>query len=111
MNWVAVAVSGLVGAVVAFFWHGNRKTAQAHAKFTATDVAAALDEVISPDSCCHDGWDLFLSWPIDDDYLESIRQRCLAICRDDPRVPGRDLSEEAEAQVKLLLEELRSRGA
>lgn len=108
LGWIAIVVAG---AVAVFFGWANRKTKKAHARFTAADVELALDEVISPDAETHDEWDLFLSWPIDDPYLESIRQRCLAICRDYPKVPGRDLSEQAEAQVLQILEELRSRSA
>jgi len=104
-------VTGLivvVVAIVAFFAIANRKTAADHRRFTAKDVELALAEVISPDSRDHDAWDLFLSWPIDDAYLESIRQRCLAIVNEDRSPPpGKDISPEAESKVQALLNELR----
>jgi hypothetical protein len=102
--WIVVAV-----AIALLFWWGNQNTKQSHARFTEIDVEFALREVISSDSRDHDAWDLFLTWPIHDPFLESIRQRCVAICRDYPQVPGHDLSEEAKAEVRILLAELRSR--
>jgi hypothetical protein len=50
---------------------------------------------------------LFLAWPIDDPYLESIRQECLRICRECPPVPGKDINEEGEKRVAALVAELR----
>ena len=112
MAYAAVAALTLIIAIIAvIFIMGNRATALEHARFSAADVEAALAEVVSPDSPYHDAWDLFLSWPVGDAYLESIRQRCLAIVRDDSPPPGRDLSHGAEREVRRLLEELRRRRA
>ena len=108
--YVAVgALMLLIAAVAAVFIIGNRTTALAHTRFTASDVEQALDEVISPDSEYHDAWDLVLSWPIGDPELESVRQRCLEIVKHDSPPPGRDLSYGAEREVRALLQELRLR--
>ena len=111
---VYVAIVGLalvISVIAAIFIFGSRTTALQHARFSAADVEEALREVVSPDSQYHDAWDLFLSWPIGDQYLESIRQRCLAIVQGDMPPPGCDLSPGAEREVRALLAELRSRRA
>jgi hypothetical protein len=95
--------------IVAFFAWANRQTAKAHARFTARDVEIALAELLDPEAQTHDTWDLFLAWPIDDSYLESIRQECLKICRECPPIPGKDINEEGEARVAALLADLRRR--
>jgi hypothetical protein len=71
------------------------------------EVVAALENVLSREYVLHDRFDLFLARPLEDPYLESIRQRCLAICRNDKGGPGRDLSESGCEQVAALLVELR----
>jgi hypothetical protein len=109
---VYLAIVGLtvvIALVALVFILGSRATAQAHVCFTAADVEEALTQVISPDAASHNVWDVFLSWPIDDPYFESIRQRCLDIVKNDEPPPGRDLSYGAERQIKALLVELRSR--
>ena len=115
MLYIAIAAVTVVFAIIAviagIFIAGNRKAALEHARFSAADVEDALAEVVSPESRYHDAWDLFLSWPIGDAYLESIRQRCLAIVNDDSPPPGRDLSHGAEREVRRLLDELRRRRA
>ena len=108
MNLKAAGFAALAGILLFFVW-ANRKTAKEHARFTAKDVDDALSEVLSPSAPTHDGWDLFLSWPIDDPRLESIRQECLRICREDKPVPGKDISEASERRVAALLSELRGR--
>ena len=47
----------------------------------------------------HDEWDLFLAWPIDDPYLESVRQRCIRVCDEDGPEP-------VEARLRQELEEI-----
>ena len=111
MIYLALLGLTLVIAVIAFvFIAGNRAAAASHLQFTAADVEQALAEVTSPDSPTHDAWDLFLSWPIADPYLESIRRRCLAIVDDDASTshPGRDLSVDSENRVRAILKELRA---
>jgi hypothetical protein len=78
MDW-AVGFLVVIGGLVLFFTWANRMTAKSHARFTPKDVEAALVEFVSPESRYHDDWDLFLSWPIDDPRLESIRQECVRI--------------------------------
>ena len=90
MTYLVVAGVFLVIAAIAFvFIFFDRQTTLAHSRFTAAEVEAALLEVVSPESPYHAVWDLFLSWPICDQYLESIRQRCMAIVKDDTPPPGR----------------------
>jgi hypothetical protein len=105
--WLAIlaAVASLATFVA---WFG-RGTAKAHASFAPEDVEAALSELLDPQAVSHDGWDLFLGFPINDPYLESIRQECIAICRECPPAPGKDINEEGEARVAALLADLRRR--
>lgn len=105
--WMAAlaAAAGLVG----FFAWANRQTAKAHARFTVKDVEAALAELLDPQARTHDNWDLFLAWPIDDAYLESIRRECLQVWQECSHVPGRDISEEGANRVAAVLAELRRR--
>jgi hypothetical protein len=104
-----VSLAAVIAVIAAIFILGSRAAALDHARFTEADVEAALAEVVSPHSEYHDAWDLFLSWPIGEPYLESVRQRCLAIVKDDDPPRGRDISYGAERQIKALLEELRRR--
>jgi hypothetical protein len=103
--WMA-ALAAAAGIVV-FFARANRQTAKAHARFTVKDVDDALSELLAPDARDHDTWDFFLTWPIDDPYLESIRQESLRICRECPPAPGKDMNEDGERRVAALLSELR----
>ena len=75
-----VAIIGVILAAVAglFAW-ANRQTRRAYARSTRSDVEAALEEFVSPQSVYYDAWELFLTWPIEDPYLESIRQRCQSV--------------------------------
>lgn len=108
MSLWAVVIVAAAGIVVFFVW-ANRQTAKAHARFTSKDVEAALSELLDPQARDHDTWDLFLAWPINDTYLESIRLECLKICQECPPVPGKDINEEGEKRVAALLAELRRR--
>ena len=64
---------------------GKPSDGEGACRFTAKDVDEALSELLTPDAGDHDTWDLFLAWPIDDLYLEPIRQECL---KNLPRVSG-----------------------
>lgn len=109
MNWGLISIVA-VAVIVLFFTWASRRTSKAHVRFHPNDVEEALAELVSPDARDHDTWDLFLAWPIDDPYLESIRQRSLTIVRDcPPRHAHEDISEEGAAQIAALLQELRSR--
>jgi hypothetical protein len=105
--WIAALAAA--AAIVAFFVWGNRQTAKAHARFTPRDVESALAEVLDPQARDHDTWDLFLAWPINDPYLESIRQECQRIFRECPGGPGKGISDDGEQRVAALLAELRRR--
>jgi hypothetical protein len=104
---VALAIC-FAGATI-FFWLANRATRQIHAAFGPKEVVTALQCVLD-DSECHDEWDLFLSWPIDDPHLESIRQQCHEILRTSARPQrGEDISEDGKNRVRTLLRDLRER--
>jgi len=104
-----MAALAAAAGLVAFFAWADRQTAKAHARFTARDVEIALRELLDPEAPTHDTWDLFLAWPINDPYLESIRQESLRICRECPPAPGKDINEESEKRVAALLTDLRRR--
>jgi len=103
------ALALLIAAVAAIFIIGNRNAALAHARVALSDVEDALNEVVSPDSEYHDAWRLFLSWPVGDPELESFRQHCLEIVKNDSPPPGRDLSYGAEREIRALLQQIRLR--
>jgi hypothetical protein len=88
---------------------GEPSTAKAHARFSPRGVEIALTELLDPQVYDHDTWDLFLTWPINDSYLESNRFECLRICQECPPVPGKGINEEGEKRVAALLAELRRR--
>ena len=94
-------IAGVVVVVAGFFTWANSRTRRQHAQFDSKDVEAALEEFVSPDSRDHDTWDLFLSWPIADPYLESVRQRCQAVA-------GHDADPAAKDHVRAILSELRA---
>jgi hypothetical protein len=104
---MAIAITSIVVLVLLFFAWDYGQTKRAHLAFSREDVLAALDNVLSEDCVLHDEWDMFLTWPIKDAYLESLRNRCLDICKNDKRDPGRDLSESGIAQVEAMRQELR----
>lgn len=109
MAW-PLALVVIVASIGLFVWWSNRLTAERHARFGSKDVEDAMVELVSPHAQDHDTWDLFLAWPIDDPYLDSIRRRCLAIVQDcAPSSASADSSEEVKAAVLALLEELRNR--
>jgi hypothetical protein len=94
-------IAGVVVVVAGFFAWANARTRRQHARFDPKDVEAALEEFVSPDSRDHDTWDLFLSWPIADPYLESVRQRCQSVA-------GHDADPTAKDHVRAILSELRA---
>jgi len=95
-------------SVVGFFVWANQKTKKTHARFKLSDVVDALEDFISPNSY-HDDWDLFLRWPIDDLYLESIRERCLRVVQDcPPETATEEISKNGLEQIHSILEELRT---
>jgi hypothetical protein len=96
----------LIVGVAAFFAWANRLTRKAHASFTRQDVEGVLEAAIGA-SDYYDDWDLFLGSPIDDPYLDSVRQRCIQISDQyGGPAPG---GAEFVARLKPILEELKNR--
>ncbi|HTJ78843.1 MAG TPA: hypothetical protein VL357_07575 [Rariglobus sp.] len=107
MNWPLIIIA-LVAIVPIFFVWANHRTKKQHATFSKDDVVSAIQNVISGSD--HDEWDLFLSWPIQDPYLESIRQRCIDISKEYSGVEkGKDIASQGEAKLNLILNELENR--
>ena len=102
MTWPLVLAAAVVATVLFFAW-ARRRTVKAHARFGREDVEAVLAQIISPETKCSDDWDLFLSWRIDDPYLESIRQECLRIDRESQS----PFDTEAVAKISALLARVR----
>jgi hypothetical protein len=109
---LGLAISALLatfagGAI--FFARGRGATQRRHAGFGRTEVESALQCVLD-DTQRHDDFDLFLAWPIDDPYLESIRRDCHEIVRMSPPPRRReDISENAKDQIRAILRDLRAR--
>jgi hypothetical protein len=98
-----------LGGVAIFFALANRATRRTHAGFGPIEVESALQCVLD-DTQCHDDFDLFLAWPIDDPYLESIRKDCHEIIRTSaPAGSGEDISENGKDRIRAILRELRDR--
>jgi hypothetical protein len=66
----------------------------------------AIENALSGDA--HDDWDLFLAWAIRDSYLESIRQKCIAISREHSGTEmGKDIGASGEEKLRIVLGELK----
>jgi hypothetical protein len=89
----------LISFVIAFLAWANGTTRREHARFTCEDVQSAVENCLGLHGIDHDEWDLFVAWPIDDPYLESIRQRCI-------RVWDEDGPEPVEARLRRELEDI-----
>lgn len=90
-----------------FFARAHRATRRRHAAYGRTDVEVALQCVLD-DSQYHDAFDLFLTWPIDDPYLESIRKQCREVVRTSPPpMAGEDISEAGKGRIRAILRDLR----
>ena len=107
MHWTLIVTLLVLAAFGVLVW-ANHQTSKQHALLSKSDVVAAIENVLS--GSYHDEWDLFLAWPIRDSYLESIRQRCIAVSKDYSGEPGRDIASGGEAKLRLILEELQGRG-
>ena len=85
----------------------NRATRRRHAGYGRIEVESALQCVLD-DAQSHDAFDLFLTWPIDEPYLESIRKQCHEIVRTTPpAMPGEDISEGGKDRIRAVLRDLR----
>ncbi len=95
-----------VAGVAIFFALSNRAACRRHAGLGPVDVEAALRCVLD-DSERHDAFDLFLTWPIDDPYLESIRKRCHEVVRTSATARrGEDISQDGKDRIRAILREL-----
>ncbi len=96
-------------SVVVFFTATNLWSKWRYSKSTLADVERALLDVLEPGGGLG-AWDLFLSWPIDDRYCESVRQRCIQIAAEHRGTgPGEAITAEGLRKVAALLEEVRER--
>jgi hypothetical protein len=93
----------LIVSVVVFFAWSNVETRRTHASSTREDVRYAVENCLGLNDHHHDAWDLFLAWPIDDPYLESVRQRCLRVWDEHgPEPVGARLRQELEEILREL---------
>ena len=107
---VIVVLAICFAGIAVFFVLANRATRRNHAAFKPSDVESALQCVLDDSQCCHDEFDLFLTWPIDDPYLEAIRRRCqriLGTCASS-RLGG-DISMDGKDRIRAILHELQQR--
>jgi hypothetical protein len=96
-----IVVALVIGGIPAFFVWANWATRRHYARFTHRDVKAVFERALAP-SEYYDDWELFLAWPIDDPYLDSVRQRCIQIWDE----CGERAGDEFVARLKPILEEL-----
>ena len=86
-----------------------RRTSTLHRAFTSDDVEFALEQFLDLTAgATHDDWDLFLEWPIDDPYLETVRQKCLTIVRDSGSVAA-EINPQNRERISEILGELKLR--
>lgn len=108
MNIILI-LSVIALALVILFVFGHRKTRAKHAVFDKKDIISALENLISKDAQDHDEFDLFRAWPIDNPYLESIRQRASEIyIQYHETNSGRDINQEGAEQIQKLIEEVKN---
>lgn len=102
-------IIGLVLAIiVAFFTWAGHQAKVTHAQFQMKDVISALNNFISDSSTDHYEFDMFVSLPIDEPYLDSIRQKALYYCRKFPGTETQDISPEGVKEIESLIYELQS---
>lgn len=109
MNIILILGILAIFVIIILFVFDRRKTRAVHAVFDKTDVISALENLISKDASDHDEFDLFRAWPIDDSYLESIRQRATEIyiqCHESNG--GQDINQKGVEQVQKLIDEVKN---
>jgi hypothetical protein len=101
-----IGAAVLLSFIIAFFVWGNGETAirREHARFTREDVQSAVENCLDQHGTDHDEWDLFLGFPIDDPYLESVRQRCIRVWDEDGPEP---VEARLRRELEAILQELR----
>src|SRR4051794_23411403 len=102
MTRALIVTAVLVVGVPAFFAWAYRANRRHYGRFTRRDVQAALERALGPE-LYQDDRDPFLAWPIDDQYLESVRQRCIEIWDE----YGEERGEEFASRVRQVLDELK----
>ena len=108
MHTILIAIIAVILGIVIFFTWANYQAKKQHAAFSKEDVVSAINNALS--GKMHDDWDLFLSWPIRDPYLESVRQRCRSISEKySGTEPGKDIGTPGEQELKIILGELNGR--
>jgi hypothetical protein len=102
-----IGAAVLISFVIAFFvWgNGNAVMRREHARFTREDAQSAVENCLDPHGIDHDEWDLFLGFPVDDPYLESIRQRCIRVWDEDGPEP---VAPRLRRELEEILRELAS---
>ena len=77
-------------------------------EMTRSQVVAAIANALDMDgSGYHDEFDLFVSRPLSDPYLESLRLEILSLCTSEGQpIPGRDFGPLAEAWLQRTHSEL-----
>lgn len=95
--------------IVILFVFVRQKTREKYTAFDRKDVISALENLISKDARDHDEFDLFRAWPIDNPYLESIRQRAVEIYVQyhEPN-SVQDINQEGVKQIEKLIDEVRA---
>ena len=109
MDLLIIVVTATIFLALPFVL-ANLLTKRRHFAFTKDDVVGAIENVLSNIDETHDQWDMFLSWPIRDHELESIRQKCLTIDKDySYKEKGKDIASAGEQKLRSILEELKRR--
>jgi hypothetical protein len=101
-----IGAAVLTALVIAFFAWERAATRRRHARLTREEVHSAVENCLGMHGDTHDEWDLFLSWPIDDSYLESVRQRCLEAWNEHGPEP---VGTRLRLELEQILQELRRR--
>jgi len=112
---IGIVAASLCVLVCAFlFWiiRYNRYLRLKHWNFTKSDVIYALDNILGLNAPYFRDFDMFLDYPMKDEYLESIRQRAIKVCERYhwQSTPDYDLglATEGQSEIEKLLNELRA---
>src|SRR3954464_15186002 len=101
-----IGAAVLISFVIAFFAWDRAATRRRHARLAREEVQSAVENCLGRHGETHDEWDLFLAWPIDDPYLESVRQRCLQAWNEHGPEP---VGTRLRLELEQIVEELRGR--
>jgi len=104
---IGFLISIVVLSVLSWLWWHTRQARSKAVNLSRSQVAAALENLISVEPCLHDEFDMFISRPIVDPYLESVRQRALEIAKRNPGNNRQDISDKGAQEIERLLSEFR----